>query len=60
MKNVKQWKTTLIGIVLIGASISSVFIKSVSWADATFGVGIGLILLFSPDSILGKLDKFVK
>lgn len=60
VKNVKQWKTTALGIILIVASIASVFIKSVSWSDAVFGIGIGLVLILSPDSILSKFGDFVK
>lgn len=58
--NIKQWKTTTLGLVLIIASIASVFVKSVSWSDAVFGIGAGLVLIFSPDTILTKFDKFVK
>ncbi len=58
--NIKQWKTTSLGLVLIIASIASVFVKSVSWSDAVFGIGAGLVLIFSPDTILTKFDKFVK
>jgi len=58
--NIKAWKTTTLGIILILASIVSVFVKSVSWSDASFGIGIGLVLIFSPDSILSRFEKFVK
>lgn len=58
--NVKQWKTTALGLVLILASIASVFAKGVQWSDAVFGIGAGLVLIFSPDTILTKFDKFVK
>jgi hypothetical protein len=58
--NIKQWKTTALGLVIILASIASVFVKGLSWADASFGIGIGVVLIFSPDSILSKFDKFVK
>ena len=58
--NIKQWKTTALGLVIIVASIASVFVKGLSWADASFGIGIGVVLMFSPDSILTKFDKFVK
>jgi membrane associated rhomboid family serine protease len=58
--NIKQWKTTALGLVLILASIASVFVKSVSWSDAVIGIGAGLVLIFSPDTILTKFDKFVK
>ena len=58
--NIKQWKTTALGLVIIIASIVSVFVKGLSWADASFGIGIGVVLIFSPDAILSKFDKFVK
>lgn len=58
--NIKQWKTTTLGLVLVIASVASVFVKSVSWSDAVFGIGAGLVLIFSPDTILTKFDKFVK
>lgn len=60
VNNIKQWKTTALGLVLIIASIASVFVKGVTWSDAVFGIGAGLVLIFSPDSILSKFDKFVK
>jgi hypothetical protein len=60
LKNLKAWKTTALGIILIVASILSVFVKSVSWSDASFGIGIGLVLIFSPDTILSRFEKFVK
>ena len=58
--NIKQWKTTTLGLVLVIASVASVFVKSVSWSDAVFGIGAGLVLIFSPDTILTKFDKLVK
>jgi hypothetical protein len=58
--NVKQWKTTTLGLVIIIASIASVFVKEIQWSDAVFGIGAGLVLVFSPDTILTKFDKFVK
>lgn len=60
IKNLKAWKTTTIGIILIVASIASVFVKGLSWSDASFGIGIGLVLIFSPDTILSRFEKFVK
>ena len=60
IKNIKEWKTTALGIILIGASIASVFVKGLSWSDASFGIGIGLVLIFSPDTILSRFEKFVK
>jgi hypothetical protein len=60
IKNLKEWKTTTLGIILILASIASVFVKGLSWSDASFGIGIGLVLIFSPDTILSRFEKFVK
>lgn len=60
VNNIKQWKTTALGLVLIIASIASVFVKSVTWSDAVFGIGAGLVLIFSPDTILTKFEKFIK
>lgn len=60
VNNIKQWKTTALGLVLVLASIASVFVKGVAWADASFGIGTGLVLIFSPDTILSKFDKFIK
>ena len=60
INNVKQWETTTLGIVIILASIASVFVKEVLWADAVYGIGAGLVLVFSPDTILSKFGNFVK
>lgn len=60
VNNIKQWKTTALGLVLVLASIASVFVKSVTWSDAVFGIGAGLVLIFSPDTILTKFEKFIK
>ena len=60
INNVKQWKTTTLGVVIILASIASVFFKGIVWSDAVYGIGLGLVLVFSPDAILSKFDKFVK
>lgn len=60
INNVKQWKTTTLGAVIILASVASVFFKEVQWADAVYGIGLGLVLVFSPDTILSKFGNFVK
>lgn len=58
MKNVtKGWKTTSVGIVVIIAAVSSVFINQIGWADASIGVTIGVGLLFAPDTFIDKLTK---
>jgi hypothetical protein len=40
-----NWKTTIAGVVLIVASIASVFVKNVTWSEAVIGftAGVGLI-----------------
>lgn len=49
-RNVKDGlKTTIIGIVLIGTSISSVFILEYSWTNILPGLGLGILLLCLPD-----------
>jgi hypothetical protein len=60
IQNIKQWKTTALGLILIIASIVSVFVKGIQWSDAVFGIGAGLVLIFSPDTILSKFGNFVK
>ena len=44
---------------MIVSAIVSVFVKT-TWSDAVFGIGIGIILLFSPDTIIEKLKDFIK
>jgi hypothetical protein len=60
IKNYKEWKTTLLGMIIIVASITSVFIKEIQWSDASFGIAIGLVLIFSPDTIITNLKRFMK
>lgn len=60
VKNFAQWKTTILGLIILLASIASVFVKEISWSDAAIGIGIGLILIFSPDTIIDKLNNFIK
>lgn len=60
IKNYKEWKTTLLGMIIIIASITSVFIKEIQWSDASFGIAIGLVLIFSPDTIITNLKRFMK
>jgi hypothetical protein len=60
VKNYKEWKTTTLGMIIIIASITSVFIKEIQWSDASFGIAIGLVLIFSPDSIIDNLKRFMR
>lgn len=60
IKHYKEWKTTTIGMIIIIASIMSVFIKEIQWSDASFGIAVGLVLIFSPDTIITNLTKLMK
>jgi hypothetical protein len=60
VNNFTQWKTTTLGLIIIIACIVSVFIKEVQWSDASFGIAVGLVLIFSPDTIITNLKKFIK
>lgn len=59
LSNIKAWKTTAIGIVILIASISSIFIAGLNWMDATIGIGVATLFLFSPDTIIDALTKFI-
>lgn len=60
LNHYKQWKTTTIGLLIIVASITSVFVKEVQWSDAIIALAVGIVLVFSPDSILTKFGKILK
>lgn len=57
---ITHWQTTIIGIVIILASLGSVFFAQSTWTDASIGLGIGILLIFSPDTIFKKLSTFIK
>jgi hypothetical protein len=58
MKNIyKSWKTTLLGIVLICSGIIYIFVNlSPDYILMSILIGVGIGLLFSPDSVI----KFLK
>lgn len=56
----KQWKTTTLGLIIILSSIASVFVKEILWQDASIGIAVGLMLVFSPDTILDKITNILK
>lgn len=58
MKNlVESWKTTMIGLIIILASIVSVFTNStMNWTDASIPLTIGIALMFSPDTMINKIS----
>ena len=57
MKNVMEWKTSLMGLVIIGGGLVSVFMGKADWTGAVVVITLGIGLVFSPDSILKKNDK---
>lgn len=57
MKNIKAWKTTLLGLILIGGGFASVYFEKADWTGAVIVIGLGIGLIFSPDSLIDKLTK---
>lgn len=58
MKNIKTgWKTSLIGLAMIGGAIASVLTGKSDWPGAVIAIGMGIGLLFSPDDIIKKVKK---
>lgn len=59
--NLKEWKTTTVGIVIIVSCLLSIFLNhSLTWTDTSFGLAIGIGLLFSPDIIIDKIGNLFK
>jgi hypothetical protein len=49
-KNInKGWFTSLMGYLVIAASLVSVFLKGATWSEAAVGIGAGMLLLGLPD-----------
>ncbi len=59
LSNIKEWKTTLIGTIILIASITSVFVANINWTESTIGIGVGSLFLFAPDSVIKVLKKFI-
>ena len=57
MKNIAAWKTTLIGLILIGGGLASVFTGKADWTAAIVAISAGVGLVFSPDTFIDKLMK---
>lgn len=51
---ISSWKTTLIGFLIIIASVASVFyVDAVTWwFDGLSGVLLGCVLVLAPDNLL--------
>lgn len=58
---IKSWKTTILGLLVIGTALLSTIVKDVSWTEASIGLVIGIGLLFCPDMIVTILiNQFKK
>lgn len=60
LKNVKAWKTTTIGLILIASAIASIFFKVGTWVEITIPICFGIVLLFAPDNILQIVKKVLE
>ena len=61
MSNVtKGWKTSLIGLAMIGGAIGSVFAGKADWSSASIAITTGVGLLFAPDNIINKITDSKK
>lgn len=52
---VKGIVTTLIGLLITGASIASVFLLSMTWTQVMLPMVIGAALVFCPDTLFKKI-----
>lgn len=61
LKNIKEWKTTLIAIVSYVASFTYLFVLDNHnlWIFVTLLV-FATLMLFSADSLITSLSKFIK
>lgn len=58
-KNVSHWKTTTLGCFIILAAVATTFYR-LEWKDAVYGIAVGVMLIFSPDTILEKINTLIK
>lgn len=61
-KNIlKSWITTIAGIIVILSVIASIFfVPNITWWPEGFvGISIGVILLFSPDTLINIIKGFI-
>jgi hypothetical protein len=57
MKNLKAWKTTTLGLILIIGAIGTVYLGKADWTGAIVGISTGVGLLFAPDTMIDKMTK---
>ena len=58
-KNVKDWKTTTLGVLIIIAAVATTFFRT-EWKDSIYGIAVGVMLIFSPDTIITKINTLIK
>lgn len=59
-KNLRQIKTTVIGLALIAAGVYYIFHSDNPETIIVFGIlGIGFSMLFMPDKLLEGLENFI-
>lgn len=46
----KSWKTSLLGLIIVGAAIASVLMGKTNWVDAIVAMTAGFAFVFSKDS----------
>jgi hypothetical protein len=46
----KSWKTSLLGLILVGAAIASVLMGKTNWVDAIVAMTAGFAFVFSKDA----------
>ena len=59
MKNLKEWKTSLIGFILMGFSIYGYYWQNDQDWTALVVFCLGVAFLFFPDSIILNIKKFL-
>jgi hypothetical protein len=59
ISNWNHWKTSSLGLIIIIASIVSVFVNT-NWSDAIIGIACGIMLILSPDTIVDKITTLLK
>lgn len=60
VKNLRQWKTTLIGFILLGTLVLYVYNGGESWTMGLLLLGGGVSMLFAPDSLVTGIKKVIK
>ena len=57
MRNLKAWKTTTIGLILILGGMATVYLGKADWSGALIAISTGIGLLFAPDTMIDKVTK---